>query len=470
MDIKKIEQKDLILRLLARREYYLPIILFLSAFLVRLGAMAVSDNFAGHQPMLKLITALHILKKASFFENIHYQHLPFYLYSLVVSIGLGKEQILAGRFLSLLFGSLSVVSFYYLIKLLFDRKTAFYSSLLIGLYPPHILKSIITLPNTMALFFIIGSLYFMMKRKLVLSALFIGLASGYDYLAWAFIATLTLFILIHESEPPRKKIKNALLFFSIAAFFPVIWILLIKYKTGNYYLFYNNFLSGDTFSKVLFGIMLNVQTLVGNLYKYPFPGMFLLAIYGLFWSLLRKKHGALIFWILSLAVFAGLGVFRQEISVFSPGELCLSLLLIPFVIEGSSSILKLLRVNVGRGMYAVIFFLCLGLLSNFATMRPVLPEKVKAVSCWLKKNLTPDDLIFIDKDKDGYYSTIVMLSRLPPGNFCFFDGNEEQQLDERGQGKKRYHIVTNESELFSLDKDVQIIAEFDTYKIFVFKN
>ena len=97
--------------------------------------------------MMKIIAALHIFNSPGILDNIDHQHLPFYIYSLAGSIGLGREQIIAGRFLSVFLGSLSMMPFYALVKNLFNKQVAWVSGILFCFCIPHFLLSVVTLNN-----------------------------------------------------------------------------------------------------------------------------------------------------------------------------------------------------------------------------------------------------------------------------------------------------------------------------------
>lgn len=469
MKEKNREQDDTLNDLLFSNELYLVIAFYLIAFFIRLFFLAVSDNFAEQQPMLKLITVLHIISFPALSENIYYQHLPFYSYLLAFLVWLVKEQILAGRFLSLLFGSLTIIPFYYLIKTIFDKKIAIFSAIFACFSPGHILKSIITLPDVIAIFFIIISIYLLLNKKLFFASLSLNIACGFDYFAWFFIIILPLSILLQHEEKPGKRIKDSIGFFLIAIIFPVFWSMLIKYKYQTVLLFYNHSVMQLSFAKGLFLIMTNIQKLfVELLLSRHLIVIFFLGLVGALSAYLRKKHMVLIFFMLSLILFASVGFFHQEISIISQSEVLIILLFYPFIVIGIFLGLSIFRRH--KDIYArtTILVVLFYLLFLAYQVKPTIPNEIKRLSSWLKENLNTKEIIFITKDKSGYYSAIIMYSGLPQGNFCIINNNKDigENIYKLIRQKRGYFVALKSGQFPKLNQPFKKITSFKMHKIF----
>jgi 4-amino-4-deoxy-L-arabinose transferase-like glycosyltransferase len=95
-----------------------------------------------------------------------YMILEFPLYNFMVAIlyfMLGGVYEWAGRFLTVLFYAGASVFLYKIVHGLFDKKTALISVIVFGLSPISIIYSRAIMPDFPTLFFVIGSLYFMLK-------------------------------------------------------------------------------------------------------------------------------------------------------------------------------------------------------------------------------------------------------------------------------------------------------------------
>ncbi len=259
---------------LLSRENKGVILIFLAAFFIRFAFLAASDNFLGEQPMLKLITSLHVFSSPGFFENIYYQQLPFYLYSLAFSVWLGGEQFIAGRMYSLLIASLTIILFYYFVKMLFGKKNAILSGVLLCCCPEHIIKSVLTLPDINTIFFILLCLYFFVKGKPIITALFVLIAGANDYLPWIFIPIILLSFLPFDKKGKRAGINSMLLFLLISVIFPVLWSALIVKNYGSIGFLLSSPESYYSWTQFVFCFMYNVRELLALLVNSFHPVFF----------------------------------------------------------------------------------------------------------------------------------------------------------------------------------------------------
>lgn len=451
-------------RLLFKNDLFIVAILFLVAFILRFSFLALSDNFTGGQSMLNIITSLHVISEPSLLENIHYQQLPLYLYSLAFSVILGAEQLISARFLSLFFGSLCLIPFYWFIKKAISRKIALFSAVMFCFYPLHIIKSVVSLPDVIGLFFVLCSLYFITCRKIIVSAIFCGVGCGYAYMAWLFIPVLTLFILIQEEIKAFSRVKLAVVFFLITIILPVCWISFVAMKNGQFGLFHKNSFFISSFYTFLYVTTSTVKSLLEKLFEQPMPLLFLLSSVGIFYSFRIKKYYNLIYFIGAIIILGSLGIFRQEIAIINEIFLVLSVLLIPFISLGILFCLRTFRIN-NRGFiwYATVL-LSVMLLCNTVTRRPYLPMSVKQVSSWIRNNVKNDERVFLDKDGNGYYTAIMMLSGIPQGNFYFL--KEKQQYDKTAGSSGGCVVIALEDHNWMYDLPWQKVKTIDAYKIF----
>ncbi|MFH1093731.1 MAG: glycosyltransferase family 39 protein [Candidatus Omnitrophota bacterium] len=454
---------DVFYKLLKDNDLYVPVVLCLGAFLTRFGFLALSDNFKGPQPMLNIITSLHIFKYPGFMQNIYYQQLPVFLYSLFAVIKIGGDQILCGRLLSVFWGSISIAPFYYLISRIFTKKISAFSALLLCFYPVHVITSVITVPDLMGLFFLLSALCFLQEQRNVLSAVFICLATACTYVSWLFVFILPVFITA-KKQSFRQGLKDALGFFLIASFFTLLWIMVTNniYKEHN--LFYKNFFEARSFFEYLFAFMQTVSMITRQLFSFPLPLLFLFGLAGIYQSAKMRKYYDFFFLIGALVLALAFGIFRQEINIIEQGLLILSIFLIPFIILGLDFILRVFRLGKNKYMAAALTMICFNMLFLSIYARPYLPKKIKDLSSWLKDNVQDTNAeLFINKDNNPYFSSIIMLSRLPQGNFHYYKADDMDFLELK-RDVKNYFIYSGAIDADMRENFIEAVR-FDEYGV-----
>lgn len=416
---------DIFYKLLKGNDLYLPLCLCLGAFLIRFGFMVFSDNFKGPQSMLNIITSLHIFSHPEFMKNISYQQLPAFLYALFAAIKIGKDQIISGRLLSVFWGSLSILPFYYLILRIFNKRTAVFSAVLLCFYPAHIMISVITLPDIMGLFFLLIALFYVHEKKNVLSAFFLGISTACTYVSWLFLFILPVFIVISPQKCKSKGCKEAVKFFLIACLFAFFWIFITNNIYKEYNIFYKNFFEAKSFWIYVFIFLQTVSTMTRKLFSFPMPLLFLLGLAGVYQGAKKRKHYELFYLIGMLILTSALGVFRKEINLIEQGVIVASVLFIPFMITGLEFMISVFGLPKTKFTSVAVVLLCCGLLFLSIYSRPYLPQKVKNISCWLKDNIRNRNTeLYISNYKNPYFSSIIMLSGLPQGNFKYYKNEE----------------------------------------------
>ncbi|MBK8549941.1 MAG: glycosyltransferase family 39 protein [Ignavibacteria bacterium] len=149
-----------------------------------------------------------------------------------------KDLFAAALLVNVLFSSATVIYLYKTILLCFDKKNAFFSTLIFCLFPFQVWMSISGLPESVFFFFIIAGIYYFIKWKffgekniyLLLSALSFALSNGFRYEGWLFSGVLVLLVLIDllkEKRVTRKIIVNFMI--SLISFTTIIWWLIQNY-------------------------------------------------------------------------------------------------------------------------------------------------------------------------------------------------------------------------------------------------
>ncbi|MFC1709116.1 glycosyltransferase family 39 protein [Candidatus Omnitrophota bacterium] len=146
----------------------------------------------------------------------------YFLNSLLMSIF--DNPVIVSKITSLLFGLLSIIPYYLLVKLAFSKEIALASVFALAFYSVHIQLSAVAMANTGSIFFIILSLYFLLKYlyfdsgqnskySILTSALFCLLATSFRMETWLFIPLATLII------KGEKKYLAAVIFFCLSSIY-----------------------------------------------------------------------------------------------------------------------------------------------------------------------------------------------------------------------------------------------------------
>ncbi len=139
---------------------------------------------------------------------------------------------------NLIFSALTVPLFYKCSQMAFDKKTAFFSSLIFCVFPFQVWLSISGLPESIFFFFVVAGIYCYMKWKfegsqtvfLFLSSFSFALSNGFRYEGWLFSGTLVLIVLldaVKERKLTKNVVKNALI--SMISFTTIAWWLMQNY-------------------------------------------------------------------------------------------------------------------------------------------------------------------------------------------------------------------------------------------------
>ena len=346
---------------------------------------------------------------------------PMQTYLIALSLLIHNDPVLSPRLINLVFGTITVVPYFYLIRLLFDKKVAVFSCLVLILYPLHVYLSVSSLAEIPFLFFLFLSLYFFFKFKktgdretrnvklLVISAILLNLANMSRYEGWLFIIFLSMFLLYSEKK------EYFLLFITISMVFPVFWMIGYYIKTGNPFYFVPTREYLPIKELASHPMMVEARALgpkymlVGFIvytlhYLSPLIGFF--GFIGVIYSLRRRYRAELaIFLTLLLAIytFKFLNETARPVHRYTT---ILGMLLIPYAYMGVGDIRARFRDTKYHYIIAVLLIISIPVIGyKYGTYRadhisPGAPEVAK----WLKENTQIDSRVLIDYyDLDGLF-------------------------------------------------------------------
>lgn len=228
--INPIEKISFVLRLKQLPEVYVLLILALSSrFLVLPFTQAIESDAT-----TRIFIAEHALNNQGELRSFQWPSLQIYFLSAAQFIS--QQRVLGPVILSLLMGAFSVVPFYRFTKNIFSEKGAFYASLIFTFSPLIFRLSFVPLSEIYHVFFCVSALYFLSEglvrqtKKIkwgVLAGIAITIACGGRFEAWALAGLLGVILLV------LREWKMALSFGTIAAIYPIAWMIYCYKGTGN---------------------------------------------------------------------------------------------------------------------------------------------------------------------------------------------------------------------------------------------
>ena len=153
---------------------------------------------------------------------------------------------LVSRVVNVLFGTFTILGIYKLAKIMFDKKVAIMSALILAIIPYHVYISHIAIQEPALLFWAIWSVYFAYKFSLkskyldlIISAVFLAFASGVKYNA-ALIGAYGMFFIIlnyyklNNTKSIKRFFSKKNVLYLLKAFF-IYWIIsLFAFLISNY--------------------------------------------------------------------------------------------------------------------------------------------------------------------------------------------------------------------------------------------
>ncbi len=319
-----------------RRWHDKPYVIVLLAFLINGVALALSHNYLDGDTHSRAFHALLWLKHPFFIylpNDVTWVFGPMHCYLNAIALTIWNDPTLTTRVLSLILTSLTILPFYWSVRLLFEKRAAFYSSFLVCFCTLFVHPSAIGASEGINLFFLFTSLYFFLRyrassrwRDMLLSAFAALGADMMRFDSWPFVSMLALLALIFAVSDtggavPRVRLSaslKAVLFGFVSHQFVFIWLGAQWIKFGNPMYMMANDLDAPQIAK-------NVEQYGGLMvYVYHFaflPGImflsapiaFVFALLG-FYLVVRSRRFNVLFWLFAVMIFYYLLTFVITLS------------------------------------------------------------------------------------------------------------------------------------------------------------
>lgn len=384
--------------------------------------------------------------------------MPIYLIGMGMRIW--NDPLITPRLISLIFGSFTAVPFFLLIKLLFDKRTAVYSTLLFAVFTLHVQCSVVASSEAPFVFFMLFCLYCLFRFKetekmkyLFYSALFLNAAAMTRYTGWIYIPLLCLLVPkniddLKQAVFLRSKTAGRLFLFGLlSSAFPIFWMI------GNYSTFGDplypihitthytlnlikyTFINIDPFMKAMGYRLYYLAYWPGMIFLSMTPVIALFAFYGMAYSIYRRHHLSLIMLFAGIYLFFLYKIMTKTFILLPRFTLDSTIFILPFAIVGIMKFLSyfdrnwkrlltgFISVSVIASVSAILWLSetdASPLGSMLAKVSPLsrLSGFQEDIISFLNVNTTAQDKVILDHDKNWAEKEIMFYSRLQAGQFA----------------------------------------------------
>jgi hypothetical protein len=402
--------------LFAKNNVKYLILLFIIAFILR---AIIASNIAPNADEM-----LHAPHAINFIDSGKLQIMdedPIWFFLTDLSYKIFGINMFAARFLAVLFGSLSVIVLYSIIKKIYNKSIALISSMILTFSSFHMLMSLAEMDVAMT-FFVLLSLYFLIKalkekneKYLPVSYLFLGIAILVKQIAIAFIPALVIFYICYKLKNKEKIQAKQILIFIL-----VLFVVSLPTLTFNYLLYKDKGLVDLQFSRFLGIAKETYKPIEATIQPFSFerlffssnnqkPGfidgitffwnfdklIFILGILGVIVALLTKKE-FLSLWLLSFLFpflfLAGTSLLEYHFIFGVPILSLFGAIFIDFFSE------KISKLKIKKNIIITIFVLIIVIYNvSFVTARGIFNRsEVTKMMSYSKDNIEDDALVIPD--------------------------------------------------------------------------
>lgn len=466
---------------------FIIIVLIIISGIFRIWFLFHCDNFEGSLTMEKSAGALNILSNPTLAANFDGNTSVIYNYLLAGWLRIWPDVLIAPRVLSLIFGILCVIPFYFLVRLTFSAKTAFYASVLFTLFPAHAVQSTFSMSDAVFHFFSLSCLYFIFKFKIVerktawvvAAAVLLNACALLRFESWFYIPFLSILLL-------REGKKYSLMFFLLCLISPSFWMML-SYHFQRDALIAFTLPAMTCHREILMNRAPHPAGIPGwlNVLRMMLGPLILAsALCGIIYSFIKKRSFYLGIFFIYLYFLYTASTIAEKTWYNERYAIILGILLLPY------SVLFLEKFSVFLKARMAFLFLAFILISAINFNKIVhryliwhtLPPQIKEIACWLKKNASSGDKILLGPDKrDLYGQDIIVRSGIAPANFfpvTVFSPSpnlNKAVIENYIAGKRPKYLILNSegylNSLLNFDSDRNEIAQFRTvFKRVYFKD
>ncbi|MFA5404562.1 MAG: glycosyltransferase family 39 protein, partial [Ignavibacteria bacterium] len=217
------------------RKYLIFILLFVIKTLLQISLFQNGYNWLSADDFCRTVKSFEWLQKPEIHSGVW---LSGHFWFNGIAMLFIKNLFISATAVNIIFSALTLFYFYNLIEMCFDKRIAFFSSLIFCVFPFQVWLSISGLPESIFFFFVVAGMYYFIKWKnseskllfLILSAVAFALSNLFRYEGWLFSIVFVLFIVSEirkEKKLSKELTKNILI--SLISFSTVIFWLVLNY-------------------------------------------------------------------------------------------------------------------------------------------------------------------------------------------------------------------------------------------------
>ena len=402
--------------LFAKNNIKYLIILFLIAFILR--GITANNLPPNADEMLHAPHAINFINSGKL--QIMDQD-PVWFFLTDLSYKIFGVNMFAARFLAVLFGALSILLIYLIVKELYNENLALISSVLLTFSSFHILMSLAEMDVAM-MFFVLLSMFFLVKflkenknSYLIFCYIFLGIAILIKQIAITFIPAFIIYFVYK-----RSKDKRIITFKQILTFALLMFIISLPVLTFNYLLYKDKGLVDLQFSRFL-GIAKETYAPIENTLKdfklkdvfFSYEGhkpgfiegisffynfdklIFIFGILGFIIALLTKKENLLLWLLVFLFPFlflAGTSILEYHFIFGMPVLAFFGAIFIEFLSE------KISKLNIKKNMVISILLLIVIIFNiSYVSARGIFQKsEITKMMSYSKDNIDKDSLVIVD--------------------------------------------------------------------------
>ncbi|MBU9888928.1 MAG: glycosyltransferase family 39 protein [Candidatus Omnitrophica bacterium] len=453
--------------------------LIILAAAVRIFFLLRFENMPGYAPG-NVERALFILEDPRLFLNFDGGTSTLYKYALASVLYFWRDPLLAPRVFTAFFGTLLILPYYGTLKVLFGRAVAFFSSLILVFYPLHVVQSSITTSDAVYYFFLFGCLYYFFSYQkgqkrfwtLGVAALFFNIASLLRFESWLFIPVFFLLLW------PKGK-RTAFLFLLLILVFPCAHLALSRCHHGEF-LYSFSAAGGGACASIAIGRFLydpRPWSWLAVLWQSTGPSLVAGGLLGIVLAFLARQKRQLSIFFLVLWLMLTANTLAAKMCAHTRYSIILGLFLIPYACFFAARSLFFLK---GRKKALLLLLLVFPVVNFWQVTQNIhrvagdlvasIPEEVKAVAQWIKRNVLSHETIVIGNDRsDTWQNSIVLQSGIASSRCeCVYTpllknaGFQNREAFERYllEHRTRYLVLNTEGHLqkvlnFDVDRKEQ---------------
>ncbi|MCX6166134.1 MAG: glycosyltransferase family 39 protein [Ignavibacteriae bacterium] len=228
-------KSKLIIEYFSSRKYLVFILLLVLKILLQVSLFQNGYNWLSADDFCRTVKSFEWMQKPEIHSGVWLSG-HFWVNGLAMLFI--KNLFVTATAVNFLFSALTLFYFYNVIDICFDKKIAFFSSLIFCVFPFQVWLSISGLPESIFFFFVIAGIYYFIKWKisndklvfLILSAVAFALSNLFRYEGWLFSVVFVFLVILDvkkEKKLNKEITKNILI--SLLSFSTIIFWLVLNY-------------------------------------------------------------------------------------------------------------------------------------------------------------------------------------------------------------------------------------------------